>query len=67
MNDEYAGALLIALRRARRLQKPIEPELIDRLISFLRRRLTAAAKSSCHHCHEGERGAPCWWCGLRNR
>lgn len=35
-------------------------------IRFLQRRLTEAAIHGCHHCDEGERGAACWWCGLKN-
>lgn len=37
-----------------------------RAVRFLRNRLTQAAIHGCHHCDEGERGKPCWWCGLKN-
>lgn len=42
-------------------------EAVDGVLWFLDRRLTDAAKAGCHHCGEGDRGIPCWWCGLRNR
>lgn len=39
---------------------------IETAVTFLRTRLTDAAKSGCHHCGEGDRGTPCWRCGLKN-
>ncbi len=39
---------------------------IERAVTFLTTRLTEAARHGCHHCGEGERGTPCYHCGLRN-
>ncbi len=33
---------------------------------FITERLTEAAIEGCHHCGEGDKGSPCWWCGLKN-
>ncbi len=42
--------------------------LLEDIRSFLRRRLTDAAKGGCHHCGEQEtRYAPCHWCGLKGK
>lgn len=67
--DEYAGTLLTDLRRAERgTSGQADRDLVERVIRFLDRRLTDAAKAGCHHCDDvGEPGAPCWWCGLKRR
>jgi hypothetical protein len=62
--DEYAGSLIAALKAN---PNGADAALVARVRKFLDRRLTDAAKGGCHHCHEGESGAPCWWCGLKNR
>jgi hypothetical protein len=64
--DRFGGDLLTALRAAKAGGSPAGALLIDRLIWFLDKRLTDAAKGGCHHCGEGDKGTPCWWCGLRN-
>lgn len=58
--DEYAVDIIRALQRG-------EETASTRAVKFLKRRLTEAAIHGCHHCHEGEAGTPCWWCGLKNR
>lgn len=73
--DDYAGPLLKDLNKLARLMAERAGqvddadtlELLGRVRWFLKTRLTDAAKAGCHHCHEGERGTPCWWCGLKNR
>lgn len=66
---EYGAAIIKDLRKARRrIDQFAHPEVvqaIDRAVKFLRTRLTDAAKAGCHHCDEGEKDAPCWWCGLK--
>ena len=58
--DLYGQSVIDALNKG-------EPDAVERAVWFLRNRLTDAAKAGCHHCDEGERGAPCHWCGLRTR
>lgn len=68
MPRTFAKDIRPALVAARR-RKDLPPEVataIGETLKFLNRRLTEAAKHGCHHCGEGERGSPCWWCGLRN-
>jgi hypothetical protein len=37
-------------------------------VQWLRANLTDAARVGCHHCGEAEHsGAPCRWCGLRDK
>lgn len=60
MNDEYADTVIKALKKG-------EPGAAERAAKFMKRRLTPAAIFGCHHCHEGDSGTPCWWCGLKNR
>lgn len=57
--DRYAAPVIKALRAG-------DPDAVARAIRFLHLRLTDAAKAGCHHCDEGARGTPCWWCGLKN-
>lgn len=66
--DQYAGELIKALRKQARAGNGIDQVLATRVIRFLERRLTDAAKAGCHHCDErGEAYAPCWWCGLKRK
>lgn len=68
--SDYGAAHIKALRKALKdggvnVPGPVQIAATG-TIRFLERRLTDAAKAGCHHCTEGPRGAPCWWCGLKN-
>ena len=57
----FAGVLLTAMDDPR-----VDPKtLLAAIRWFLRNRLTEAAIAGCHQCDEGEKGTPCWWCGLK--
>lgn len=58
--DRFAGPVIAALKKDK------STAAVNRAIAFLEKRLTDAAKGGCHHCDEGDKGSPCWWCGLKN-
>jgi hypothetical protein len=64
--EDYAQLLIRDLQQAAK-NSPNGRVLLLRAADFLNRRLTEAAIGGCHHCHEGDTGTPCWWCGLKNR
>jgi len=67
--DVYGDQVRRGLQRVLR-KGGLAPEHADAVklaVKFLATRLTAAARAGCHHCHEGARGTPCWWCGLKNK
>ena len=63
----FGGTVIRELSELRRTTVDTDTRIaIGRALAFLRTRLTDAAKAGCHHCGEGEKGSPCWWCGLKN-
>lgn len=61
----YGKAIIDELRNAHRSDSA---GAIANAIDFLRANLTDAAIHGCHHCGEqDDPGAPCRWCGLRDK